>query len=71
MGGAEYYSAHFVANGQNTLYLKRFNVQGNDLYQNQYMTNAAGAQSEGRILAGAYTETMLLGCPDVLYPRVQ
>lgn len=58
MGGAEYYAAHFVANGQSTLYLKRFNVQGNNLYENQYMTNAAGAQSEGRILAGAYSETM-------------
>lgn len=58
LGGARYYAENFVGNGQNTLYLKRFNVQGNNMYSNQYMTNVSGASSEGRILAKAYSETM-------------
>lgn len=54
LGGAQYYGTNFVGRGQNTLYLKRFNVQGNNMFRNQYMTNVSGAHSEGRLLARAY-----------------
>lgn len=57
-GGAAFYAANYVAAGQDTLYLKRFNVQGSDMYRNQYMTNVAGAASEGRLLSYAYSEEM-------------
>ena len=57
-GGAAFYAANYVAAGQNTLYLKRFNVQGANMYWNQYMTNVAGAASEGRLLSYAYSEEM-------------
>ena len=57
-GGAAFYAANYVAAGQNTLYLKRFNVQGANMYRNQYMTNVAGAASEGKLLSYAYGEAM-------------
>ena len=56
-GGAAFYAANYVAAGQNTLYLKRFNVQGENMYWNR-MTNVAGAASEGRLLSYAYSEEM-------------
>lgn len=58
LGGAEYYARNFVNQGQTTLYLKRFNVQGTRMFRNQYMTSVAGAASEGSLLAGAYSESM-------------
>lgn len=57
-GGAAFYAANYVGAGQNTLYLKRFNVQGDNMYRNQYMTNVAGASSEGRLLSYAYSAEM-------------
>lgn len=56
MGGAQYYGEQFVAVGQDTLYLKKFNVQGSDLYSHQYMTNVQGAISEGQHVSDAYDE---------------
>ena len=53
-GGALYYGNNFVNVGQDTLYLKKFNVQGNNLYGHQYMTNVAGAASEGVHMSKAY-----------------
>ena len=53
-GGALYYGENFVNVGQDTLYLKKFNVQGNNLYGHQYMTNVAGAASEGVHMSKAY-----------------
>lgn len=61
LGGAQYYAANFVNRGQNTLYLKRFNVQGSNMFSNQYMTNVSGAHSEGRLLAKAYSEDVRAG----------
>ena len=57
-GGAEFYALNYVNAGQTTLYLKRFNVQGANMYRNQYMTNVAGAKSEGQLLSRAYSESM-------------
>lgn len=51
LGGSIYYGNNYVKQGQNTLYLKKFNVQGNNLYKHQYMTNVQAAASEGLTLA--------------------
>ena len=54
MGGSKFYAEEYVSVGQDTLYLKKFNVQGNNKYWHQYMTNVQGAISEGRHIAEAY-----------------
>lgn len=53
-GGAEYYAEGYVKKGQDTMYLKKFNVQGSNLYGHQYMTNVQGASSEGKHMAKGY-----------------
>ncbi len=55
-GGASYYGSNYVNKGQNTLYLKKFNVQGSELYSHQYMTNVQGAASEAFQVARAYNK---------------
>ena len=60
-GGAAYYGENFVKQGQDTFYLKKFNVQGNNLYKHQYMTNVEGAAGEAAKLARAYTDEMKQG----------
>lgn len=54
-GGAVYYGNNYVQAGQNTHYLKKFNVQGAFIYNHQYMTNIQGAATEAQKLANAYT----------------
>lgn len=56
IGGAKYYAQEYVNAGQNTLYLKKFNVQGEQMYGHQYMTNVGGASSEGKHVSKAYDE---------------
>lgn len=56
VGGAGFYAESYIKKGQDTLYLKKFNVQGNNLYEHQYMTNVQGAASEGKITAQGYPE---------------
>lgn len=58
VGGALFYAQNYLAAGQNTLYLKRFNVQGSNMFKHQYMTNTAGAAEEGKSLGKAYNDTM-------------
>ena len=58
IGGAMYYGEKYVHAGQNTFYLKKFNVQGSDPYKHQYMTYVEAAASEGIKLSGAYTAEM-------------
>lgn len=53
-GGAEYYAEGYVKKGQDTMYLKKFNVQGSNLYGHQYMTNVQGANSEGIHMSKGY-----------------
>ena len=57
-GGALYYGTNYVKVGQDTFYLKKFNVQGTNLYKHQYMTNVQGAASEGAKLSEAYSAQM-------------
>lgn len=61
VGGACYYGENFVKQGQDTFYLKKFNVQGTNLYKHQYMTNVEGAAGEAAKLARAYTDEMKRG----------
>lgn len=58
IGGAMFYGQNYVDAGQNTLYLKKFNVQGSNMYQHQYMTNTQGAAEEGKKLGRAYNASM-------------
>ena len=61
VGGALFYAQNYLVAGQNTLYLKRFNVQGSNMFKHQYMTNSAGATEEGKSLGKAYNDTMRAG----------
>ncbi len=58
LGGALYYGTNYVKVGQDTFYLKKYNVQGSNLYKHQYMTNVQGAASEGAVYAKAYNDEM-------------
>ncbi len=58
VGGALFYAENYLNAGQNTLYLKKFNVQGSNIYKHQYMTNTQGAAEEGKHLGKAYTAEM-------------
>ncbi len=51
LGGAKWYAENYLNRGQDTLYLKKFNVQGSSPYTHQYMTNVQAAASEGAELA--------------------
>lgn len=51
LGGAKWYAENYLSRGQDTLYLKKFNVQGSSPYTHQYMTNVQAAASEGAELA--------------------
>ena len=61
VGGALFYAQNYLVAGQNTLYLKRFNVQGTNMFKHQYMTNTSGAAEEGKSLGKAYNDTMRAG----------
>ena len=56
IGGAVNYGDNYVKAGQDTFYLKKFNVQGSNMYKHQYMTNVQGAASEGAKMAEAYKD---------------
>ncbi len=58
IGGAKQYAANYVNNGQDTFYLKKFNVQGSNKYNHQFMTHVLGAASEGAKVANAYSSEM-------------
>ena len=58
VGGAQFYSENYVKAGQDTFYLKKFNVIGSNLYKHQYMTNVQGAAGEGAKLGQAYSEEL-------------
>ena len=58
-GLCDFYATSYVKGGQDTFYLKKWNVQGENLFKHQYMTNVAGAASEGQLLGNAYDDVML------------
>lgn len=65
-GGAEFISDGYINAGQNTSYLKKFNVNPNSyysLYNHQYMTNVAAPCSEAYTSYKSYKENNLLSLP--------
>ena len=63
MGGAEFLAEEYIAAGQFTGYLQRFNVNpGSDyeLYTHQYMSNLTGALSQGYSTYKSYREMDML-----------
>ena len=57
-GGAMFYAEGYVNSGQDTLYLKKFNVcadSKNAIGTHQYMTNIQGAESEAMIMKQGYS----------------
>jgi len=57
-GGAVYLGKRYINVGQDTLYLQKFNVQGGNPYNHQYMTNVQAPSAEAGKLSEAY-ETSL------------
>lgn len=57
-GAASYYSSCYVQQGQDTFYLKKWNVQGDNMYKHQFMTNVEGGAKEGYILSTSYTNEL-------------
>ena len=54
-GGALIYGKNYVSVGQDTIYLKKFDVvDEGGLYSHQYMTNIQAAASEGKLLSDAF-----------------
>lgn len=55
-GGAEFYGSDYVHKNQDSYYTKKFNVKNgtSNIGTHQYMTNVAGAASEGSILKKAF-----------------
>lgn len=62
-GGAEFLAESYIAKGQFTSYLQRFNVNPNStnsVYTHQYMTNLAGAASPAYSTYKTYKENNML-----------
>lgn len=57
-GVVDYYANSFINKGQDTFYLKKWNVQGDNPFSHQYMTNVLGAANEAMFLSEAYDEVM-------------
>ena len=53
-GGISFLASEYIAKGQNTLYLQKFNVTSYSTYSHQYMQNVMAAQSEGTSLRKTY-----------------
>ncbi len=58
VGGAMYYGEKYVHAGQDTFYLKKFNVQGDNPHKHQYMTYVEAAAAEGLKMSKAYSASM-------------
>lgn len=56
-GAASYYVSNFILEGQDTLYLKKWNVNGSPLFEHQYMTNVKAAAAESIYVSNAYSDT--------------
>lgn len=61
IGGAVAYGANYTDSGQDTFYLKKYNVQGSNKYNHQYMTNVVAAAQEGAKVADAYSPEIKSG----------
>lgn len=57
-GGAQIIASKYIARGQNTLYLQKFDVVdgGDGYYAHQYMTNLLAAESEAKLMEKTYED---------------
>ncbi len=65
-GGAEFIAKNYIAKGQHTSYLKKYNVNPNSsysTYNHQYMANLAAPASEARSSYNSYSANGLLNLP--------
>ncbi len=62
-GGVNFIAKDYINQGQNTLYLQKFDVENkyNGLYWHQYMQNLMAAQSEGNTLRKTYVDINSVG----------
>ena len=60
VGGAQYIGTGYINNGQNTIYLEKFDVTPYERYNHQYMANVEACVSEAIKIKNAYTEYGLL-----------
>ena len=62
IGGAEYIAEKYIAVGQDTAYLQKFNVDSQDgvLYTHQYQANIQAPQSEGKKIYNSYKDLGIL-----------
>lgn len=58
VGGGQYISSGYIAKGQNTGYLEKFNVTSYKRYEHQYMTNVEAAYEEAMKTKKAYAGMM-------------
>ncbi|MBO5096194.1 MAG: hypothetical protein J6A17_02235 [Bacilli bacterium] len=66
VGGAKFIAKSYIAKGQFTSYLKKFNVNPNsyyDMYNHQYMANLAAPSSEAKTSWNTYTKNNLSTLP--------
>lgn len=56
-GGANFIGNEYISRGQNTLYLQKFNVSGNNNFSHQYMTNILSPSSEVKSVYRTYAES--------------
>lgn len=63
MGGAVFISNSYISKGQNTPYLKKFNVTSYKTYNHQYMANLQAPYSEAYLSYNSYKENGLLNLP--------
>lgn len=58
-GLCDFYANSYVSIGQDTFYLKKWNVQGQNMFKHQYMTNVSGAAAEGQLLGNIYDQVLM------------
>ncbi len=66
MGGANFVASGYIATGQYTSYLKKFNVNPNSsygVYKHQYMANLAAPMNEAKTTYNSYKQNNLLSLP--------
>ncbi len=69
-GGADQISRNYIAKGQYTIYLQKFNVvptESNKLYGHQYMTNLSSPSEEAKSSYKTYNNAGLINSPFVFY----
>ena len=60
VGGAQYIGSGYINNGQNTIYLEKFDVTPYQTYYHQYMANVEAGVTESLKIRNAYAEYGLL-----------